>query len=547
MTGLMGSFCASYWHIPGLSIICCTNSGRLAMKGMNIMEVTMNKQSMEGYALSELGEAITEESMDTIVPDSFPDAETISGCWANLTLRNKECAAGRAMVSGSAKANVVYEPADGTAPRTLSMTMPFNLEYYAPSITEDSRLMVCLSLAAAEGRVVNSRKLQVRLTIGAQFFIYDRTEAAYCTQVTCDSPLELQSQELSVLMCSQIREKSFAISDELQLDPGKPSISDILLYELDLVVNDKKMVGSKLVFKGDAVVAVAYRSPEDAIDSQRFVLPFSQMMDFDGADENCDPVLALVPTSVELQISDDYTESLNRFQLDMGITAQAILMSRETIAPVTDAYSTQRNCQVKTAELKYTSLLDALCLERDLREDVQADEPVSRVLMVSVGLPKRETQHSCGQLTMKQVVEAMAFCQGSSGKVFSVKKRMELPVTMAMADNSRANIRAGLRGAPNASAMGSTIALDIPLFFEVEVFADDALDVVEAMELAEEAYDPKLMPSARILLRAQGNLWQTAKKYKAKMADIMAVNGIEDKDEDLAGRMLLIPKARGGK
>lgn len=511
------------------------------------MEVTMNMQSMEGYALSQLGEAITEESMETIVPDSFPDAETISGCWANLTMRSKECSAGRATISGSAKANIIYEPADGTAPRSLSLTMPFNLEYYAPSVTEDSRSMVQLSLLAAEGRVVNSRKLQVRLTIGAQFSIYDPAEITYCSELTCEEPLEVMNTELSMLMCSHMKEKNFTIKDELQLNDGKPSVSDILMYDLSFIVNDKKMVGSKLVYKGDVAVAVAYRSPEDVIDSQVFTLPFSQIVDFDNADEDCDPVLTLVPTAIDLQISDDYTESLNRFQLELGVAAQVALLTQQEIKPIVDVYSIERSCQTSTAELKYTSLLDAMCLEKEAREDVQTSEPVSKVLTVAVSLPKREVRHSGDQMEIRQVVEATALCLSSSGKLFSEKKRMELPVSMALASDARADVRVGLRGVPNATAMGSTVSFDIPIGFEVEALADASVDVVESVQLADAAYDKKSMPSARILLRAEGDLWQMAKRYGARVDDIMALNGIEDRSEELGGRMLLIPKARGGK
>lgn len=511
------------------------------------MEVTMNMQSMEGYALSQLGEAITEESMETIVPDSFPDAETISGCWANLTMRSKECSAGRATVSGSAKANIIYEPADGTAPRTLNLTMPFNLEYYSPSVTEDSRPMVHLSLLAAEGRVVNSRKLQVRLTIGAQFSIYDPAEITYCSELTCEESLEVMNTELSILMCSHMKEKNFTIKDELQLNDGKPSVSDILMYDLSFIVDDKKMVGSKLVFKGDVAVAVVYRSPEDVIDSQVFTLPFSQIVDFDNADEDCNPVLTLIPTAIDLQISDDYTESLNRFQLELGVAAQVALLTQQEIKPIVDVYSIERSCQTSTAELKYTSLLDAMCLEKEAREDVQTSEPVSKVLTVAVSLPKREVRHSGDQMEIRQVVEATALCLSSTGKLFSEKKRMELPVSMSLASDARADVRVGLRGVPNATAMGSTVSFDIPIGFEVEALADASVDVVESVQLADAAYDKKSMPSARILLRAEGDLWQTAKCYGARVEDIMALNGMEDRSEELGGRMLLIPKARGGK
>lgn len=511
------------------------------------MEVTTNKQTMEGYALSQLGEAITEESMETIVPDSFPDAETISGCWANLTLRNKECAAGRATVSGSAKANLVYEPADGTAPRSLSLTMPFSIEYYAPGITEDSQPVVCFRLVAAEGRVVNSRKLQVRLTIGAQFSVYDPAEITYCSEVTCEEPLEVMNTELSMLMCSHMKEKSFTIKDELQLNDGKPSVSDILMYDVNFIINDKKMVGSKLVYKGDVAVAVVYRSPEDVIESQVFTLPFSQIVDFDNADEDCDPVLTLMPTAMDLQISDDYTESLNRFQLELGVLAQTALLKNYTIYPVVDVYSVVRDCEVNSEELKYTSLLEAMCLEKSLGEEMQTSEPVTRVLMVNVGLPKREVRHSGDQLDVKQTVEATALCLGSTGKVFSEKKRMELPMSMTLADNSRADIRAGLRGVPGAAAMGNTLSFDVPLYFEMEALADGTLNVVESIELGDEPYDKKTLPSARILLSAEGDLWQTAKRYGARVDDIMALNGIEDRNEDLGGRTLLVPKVRGGR
>ena len=94
----------------------------------------------------------------------------------------------------------------------------------------------------------------------------------------------------------------------MNLSPGRDGAAELLKSQVCSSVTEAKIVGSKLIFKGLFSVSVLYRTMAGKCCSTTAELPFSQIMEIEGAAEGAVPSLQLQLTGTDLQIDGDDPE-----------------------------------------------------------------------------------------------------------------------------------------------------------------------------------------------------------------------------------------------
>ena len=78
---------------------------------------------------------------------------------------------------------------------------------------------------------------------------------------------------------STSREKNFTYQDTLVLPGGRPHAERLLATRTACACHEAKVIGSKLVFKGEAAVRLLDQAEDGAVQTADFHLPYSQLMD----------------------------------------------------------------------------------------------------------------------------------------------------------------------------------------------------------------------------------------------------------------------------
>jgi len=505
------------------------------------MALSLKKQHIQEYRPVVMAETITEETGDVIVPDSWPDAERICGSSGIVVVRSKECVAGKATVSGSAKVWIIYQTAENET-RSMTAVLPYAVEFSDPSISDNSKIMVQPRIVSCEGRVINSRKIQVKSSICVACAVFNDAELVYCDEIESDSCIEVRCGEYPIMYTKTVKEKSFTISDELQLESGKTGFGQLLAQSAMLRVSDKRLVGTKLVFKGDVDIEAVYLTSDGNVECTALNLPFSQIIDMDDVEETDVPWLALSMTSCELEILDDYSENLRRLELNMNVLAQAAVSCQQIIKPVLDFYSTEYETTAETAGVELTSLLDITDIHRNVREQIMTDGKPIKILDVALAMPKRENIIGNGRVQSKQSIEATMIYLDHNGSIKTQRKKFDVQAELELANTAEADVSCLLAAPPSASIIGDDVEINAELIFTFICTSKQSADILTDGYISEEPMERKSRPSA-VLTRTEESLWQTAKKYGARISDIKAINGIND--DYTSGKMLLIPKPTG--
>ena len=510
------------------------------------MELDLKKEYLDIY---ETGGTVTftqEETAETIVPDYCPDIARIIETGGKVCIHGREIRDGKAVVSGTVQVTVLYTPDGEIGIRMLEFAVPFTVE-------SDPRMPGCVYLLAdvetelLETRMLNPRKVFTHCRLSVRLVGYQRKKICVCTDAEADKSLgiEKKQERQSVVLLTHIAEKDFTFSEELHLSPGREGAAELLSKQVRSAVTEAKIVGSKLIFKGLFHVSVLYRTAEGTCGCVSGELPFSQIMEVDGASEGARAALRLQLTGSEFRTVGDDPEG-RKIAVTLYFHASAMLHEEREIILLNDLYSTVYEMRYEAVPLNLYDFYDVMSRRQTVREVLEIGAVAESVLSASVscGMVSVSRERGTVQLRTGATVRVLYLDEGGvplmAERCVDVSCQAEVPETCQITASAacREEVQCGLgeRG----------IEVRFPVDFNVE-----AENPVKRICIHSASLDPtaaKDMTGApSLVLRCLGNqetLWDLAKLYRTTIADILTANQLEEEQDLPRDQMLLIPGKR---
>lgn len=465
--------------------------------------------------------------------DGMPDVGRILSVWGQPVLRGKEWRSDEISANGGVMVWVLYAPEDGTQPRTMESWLPFTMKWDLHGENREGDIRVKNLLRYVDARSTSARKIMLRAGVASMGEALVSREQEYSTPGEVPEDVQLLKQSYPVRLYKEAGEKSFLMDEDLQMPDSVPRPEKLVYYTMNPAITDKKVMGDKVVFRGNGNLHVLYLSETGQLHSWDFELPFSQLGNLNevaGADAQAD--VSMCVTSLELDLDDE-----SHLRLKCGLLGQFLVDDRQILDLVADAYSTLRSAQVDVQMLELPAILEQKQQTVPMQQEIHQ---VADILVDSVFLPDfPKQQRSWDQRTWQLQGQFKTLFYGEDGALQSATGRWEGECSMSADENT--DVFAIVRPATQAQAVavGDTIRLtgDMPLSIQTQ--ATQGIPMVTGMELMQPENQESQRPS--LILRRAGNddLWNIAKLTGSTVAAIKTANALESEPE--RDRMLLIP------
>lgn len=476
-----------------------------------------------------------EQTQEIRLPDAYPDIGKVLGCWGQVLIRGKEWRSASMGANGGVMAWVMYAPEDGTQPRVVDVWIPIQCRWDFPESMDDGVMHLCPMLTNLDARGISARKIMVRAGVDtfAQALGKQTVEEAIPGELPDD--VQLLSRSYPMELPVEAGEKQVQLEEMLQLPGNLPGIQKIVSCCLQPSVTEQKVLGNRMVFRGQAAMHMKYLSEDGGIHSWETQLPFSQYTELDkDYGPNAYAWVMPIVTAMELEQAED-----QQMNLRGGIAAQYTVFDRTMMDIVEDAFSPSRTVTVKTEEMQFPNLLDSMNLNLDAQ--VTVDNDAAQIMSANaygvyptVSMGENEMQlHMEGQF--------QTLYQNSEGQLQSDAVHFNTGASVPSAENNQTQIWMGPLGQTEAAPGGDGFVLRTTYPVTVQVFSGQSVPVVTELELGEKQEPDPNRPS--IILRRAGNegLWAIAKGCGSTVAAIREANQLSGEPEN--GQMLLIPIA----
>lgn len=427
---------------------------------------------------------------------------------------------------------VLYAPEDGSSERVMETWIPFQMHWELPENTPEGIIRIRCLPRFVDGRSVSPRKIMVRCGLSAMAEAFTPKTAEVFAPEEVPGDVELLRSTYPVRLPREAGEKTFQMDEDLTLPDSIPQPEQLLYYRMDPAVTDRKVLGNKLVFRGNGNLHILYRGEDGQLYNWDFELPFSQYAQLEGeygSDGASD--IALMPTNLEVELDDE-----GHIRLKAGMVGQYLVTEKQPVTVIEDAYSPGRELGVRTEDLELPVVLD------NRRENLYGEQniPAQANLAADVSfLPDFPRQRRTDNgLEMETPGQFQVLYYGEDGVLRSGTARWEERQSLN-ADRESQVSAIPMPTSPQAITGSGQILAKAEVPIELTSVARQRIPMVTGLELGAQRIPDPNRPT--LILRRAGTdrLWDIAKGTGSSVEAIRRANGLQA--EPAPDQMLLIP------
>lgn len=490
--------------------------------------------------ISEKQETIVVQG-DMIVPDSKPDILSTLNTSGIVSVYKKEVMNGRVRVDGNINVYIMYlaDSAEDKV-RGINTNLDFSESFVLSECTQDMRADLETCIKSIECKVLNGRKINIKVTLDTKIRVYSKEE----NEVICDvNDSNIQVLKPSYKIDSLIGEgitKAY-IKETVMID-SKDNLAELLKVNCKIVDSDIKISYNKVLAKAEVELKMMYLTEENRIACVTARLPIVGFIDIPNVTENsmCDASyqiknIIIKPNSVE--------EHSIYVEIEVEISCEAV--EQREINLIEDLYSTCANLEFTKRSVRTISNKAQRRETLNINERVTVPEIAGMQLIDADIMPTITRTNKMNSKIMYEGDLELVLTYSDESQMDTNTKNVTIPFELTLDNVENAenmNEITNIEVKSNSCKVeGESVNCNVDLLFDVKLQENTNLSVIDDI-IEAEGEDIQDYSVVIYIVKRGDTLWNIAKRFKSTVDDIARVNGIENPNTIRVGEKLYIPR-----
>lgn len=478
---------------------------------------------------------------DVIVPDIKPDILSLINVDGNVFITKKEVQDGKVKLDGAVEVFALYVADDEKASvKGINALLNFTENIDIPGAKEGMLAIVNYKLIGMEHKVLNSRKISVKCSIEMDIKVIGEEEIEVTKEILEPGNIQYRKENICLSELVGAACQNVDVKENVMLEEGKPSISEILKTKLSIINCGYKISYNKILVKADLRMNVVYVADNESMSVEAFdtLIPVAGFIDLNGVS---DKDLISIDTSLKNAYIKPIYQDLkaNGVNVEVQIEVCAKAYSEKKLEVLSDLYNPVYEMNIESKKVVLRQNIDAKCEEIDLSQVLTIPELANATLLDLIVIPNiNEMKKNGNKVTIEGNANLEILYYDREKKKIDIKK-IELPYQKTFDSNCEdinvvvSNLEYGLR---------DNGQLDLKILLKVVCGDVNDLDLNLITKIEQTAN--KNVPVASLVIyyvQPGDTLWNIAKKFKTTIELIKASNNLKD-DSIFPGQQLIMPK-----
>ncbi|MBQ9091700.1 MAG: DUF3794 domain-containing protein [Anaerotignum sp.] len=340
----------------------------------------------------------------------------------------------------------------------------------------------------------------------------------------------------------------FTVKEELTLPASKPEIGEVLMDGVSLTEQDIRAMDGKVMVRGNLKISLLYTDGEGNIGSFTEKIPFSGYLENSEIQPKTDLTGNL--TIEDCKLTPAVDEDGETRQVNVDVTVGAALNGKEMMEQeiLLDAYAPNGAVTLEKETITYPvtvangknqfTLKERITLENGEAPMLRAEDVWGEVRL-SEARAMADAVEAEGVLT----ADILYHCEDDAAPVAMVQRGIPFTQMMELKgvqENDDADVSLRLEDIDFQMLSEREGELRATVTMEANITRQETAETVTDITM-EDMTEAMPMAGAVIYMVQKGDsLWKIAKRYRTTVADIVAVNDIENPDLIYPGQKLLI-------
>lgn len=504
------------------------------------MELELKKNVMQCYQQILDTTVTQEETQEAIVPDAFPDMARIISVSGQICLSEKMVSEGEVSVTGHIDAMVLYESEEGGDVQKIPLRLPYRAQVSAEVLRAGDEIFVIASLGQGEARMLNPRKILVKMELMLEISGFQGNGLVLCCGVEPSSHqnVEVLMSRTEIQPLCTVQSKKFTFDETVTLQ-GQGELEQILSLRITPHCTESKLIGNKLIFKGETDVQLMYLDGTGELSQSRHALPFSQIMEVEDVGEGGHSTVSVV---LESFYANPSYEGAKTVDITLDCLAQATVRGKKHLELLQDAYSTTHQISVDKTEYTLVTVAEEFLVPQPIRQIFETTMPVQQVEDSWVSVGKVTQTRDDNQLTFSCDLTISILCADESGARNTLHFSQPISHKIDCSPDVVSCCRCTCTGDVFATPAPGGIEVRLTPQFAYSMVEGSTITVVHSALLGES----REKGTSTVVLRLpqpKETLWDIAKSYGTTISQIVEANKLEEPSPPV-GKMILIPSCR---
>lgn len=481
---------------------------------------------------------------DFNVPDSKPDILRLLKTDGDIRINEKKQMNGKLLLSGSLMFRILYISEDSSRPlHTLQGELPFsesvNLSEECGQLGLEA-LNLGWEFEDLTASILNSRKFTLRSLVLFSIGFDEPVSHEVVVEVNGDAQLFSKKTTLSLTGTVNSKKDTLRLREEVTLPNAKPSVAELLYYELRLCNADTRLGADKVTVNGDLSFFLCYLGEKEssAVEYYETEIPISASLDCSGCTETMIPYITLHPTARSVELRPDADGEERRLALELTLDVNVKLYEEQELSMVSDLYSTRESLHTEYAPMEYEALLQRNNSRVRLSNRLVPDSSVPKLLQIchsSSNIKLDSVQVTGEGLLAEGVIDVDLFSVSSDDSHPLEVLKTTIPFSQiieihGITPDCTFEVHTNADQLSAIFADQDTIEIKAGVSFDCIAFSKKTVPILVDCVLQEPDFAAcaRKPPISAYSVRPQDTLWDIAKHFSTSEAAICEINELSD-------------------
>ncbi len=488
-------------------------------------------------------DSVTEQAVDAdlTLPDYCPDIERILSCTLIPKVYIANVSGDRLNIEGGSCVRILYTDGEKSIVRAYEHTVPFSESLPLKENAGDCAVYVDTRPEYLNCRALSPRKLSLHGAFSLYAKVAVKSGLSYCAYEDGDD-LEVKGEHMEVTSLAGLCSESFTVQEDI---PTNADVGAVLAHRVSARITELRSIHNKIMLSAELRLDLLCQDSEKReLSCMSYSVPVSRVIDCEGADENTVIDGNLCVLSAEVRLSDDALDGSSLLGVEARLLFSAMCTRDEEIEVLSDAFSTEREVELKTSPFSCTAGTVCRSFTDIAKAAVSVDEGVGKVIDVhGEKLVVSSSATDSGVLLNAKLCVSILY-ENADGEIRCVERDASLPYRPDMGDcDTVERLSASLESLSYRLTDDKTLELRAEICYRMTLCRRAGCTAVTAVSADDDA--PARQGDSALVLyytAEDDTVWAIAKRYYSRPADIIAENHLEGDAID-SGMLLLIPTA----
>lgn len=478
---------------------------------------------------------------DVIVNDIKPDVLRAINTNGTICINKKEIMDGKIKIEGEINTYIIYLADDEEeSTRSLNACLNFAEFFEIPEMDNNTKAEVNLKIKNIETKIINGRKINVKVFIEAQTKLYMNGEIAVIGDIDEIENMEVLKTNEQVISLLGEGDTRVNAKDTISIDDSD-EIAEIMKVDFKISNQEVKTSYNKVLVKAEAEVAIMYMTENNKISLVNAKIPVMGFIDMPNVDDDCicnanNTLRSLVIKPNSNEEHSIYVEADIEFHIETYQTKQ--------IDIIEDLYSVKDDVSFKSRKVETITGKQNIKEEYNIKENLEIPELKNGNIYSATTMPNiiKENLGTNKILYEGEIKIEMLYSSGNTidSKILVIPFNFEIS-SKSIEPTSRVTTDININNENIIILPNGSININMSLEFNLSIEKNRELNLIEEITV-NDCKNTNPYSMVIYFVKPEDTLWNIAKKFKSKVEDITRLNNLETDNKIVAGNQLYIPK-----